>query len=142
MMPGTDCAAVELAEFNRQSHAEAIRVRDFVLLHYAASARREPFWRAAAAVALPPSLAHSLTLFRDRGRLPVYEEETFARDSWLAVLFGQDVLPRRVDPLTAAVPAADVARAVAAMRAAIDAALPQFPTHADYLAAQNRQIAR
>ncbi|TPG42515.1 tryptophan 7-halogenase [Sphingomonas koreensis] len=142
MMPGADCAPVELAEFNRQSRAEATRVRDFVLLHYATSSRREPFWRAAAATALPPSLAHSLALFRDRGRLPVYEEETFARDSWLAVLFGQGVIPRRIDPLAEAVPVADVAQAMAGFRNAIDAALPQFPTHADYLAAQIRQIAR
>ncbi|HEX7851174.1 MAG TPA: tryptophan 7-halogenase [Sphingomonas sp.] len=142
MMPGCDCAPVELAEFNRQSHAEAIRVRDFVMLHYVTSSRREPFWRAAAGTALPPSLAHSLSLFRDRGRLPVYEEETFARDDWLAVLFGQGVLPRRVDPLAEALPETEVAQAMAGLRGAIDAALPQFPTHADYLAAQTRQIAR
>lgn len=142
MMPGADCAAVELAEFNRQSYAEAIRVRDFVLLHYVTSSRGEPFWRAAATAPLSRSLEHSLSLFRERGRLPVYEEETFARDSWLAVLFGQGVLPRRVDPLAEAVPAAEVAQTMAGLRGAIDAALPQFPTHADYLAAQTRQIAR
>jgi tryptophan halogenase len=83
-----------------------------------------------------------LSLFRDRGRLPVYEEETFARDDWLAVLFGQGVLPRRVDPLAEALPEAEVAQAMAGLRNAIDAALSQFPTHADYLAAQTRQIAR
>lgn len=142
MMPGADCAPVELAEFNRQSYAEAIRVRDFVLLHYATSSRGEPFWRAAAGVTLPPSLDHSLRLFRERGRLPVYAEETFARDSWLAVLFGQGVLPRRIDPLAEALPEKEVAQAMAGLRDAIDAALPQFPTHADYLAAQTRQSAR
>lgn len=142
MMPGADCAPVELAEFNRQSYAEAMRVRDFVLLHYATSSRSEPFWRAAAKTALPHSLAHSLALFRERGRLPVYEEETFARDSWLAVLFGQGVLPRRIDPLTEALPVAEVAQVMARLRGTIEAALPQFPTYADYLAAQTRQIAR
>lgn len=142
MMPGRDCAPVELAEYNRQAYAEAIRARDFVLLHYATSSRNEPFWRAAAATVLPPSLAHSLELFRERGRLPVYEEETFARDSWLAVLFGQGVLPRRADPLAKALPAAEIAQAMAGLRRTIDAAIPQFPTHAAYLAAQTRQIAR
>ncbi len=141
MIPGADCAPVELAEYNRQAYAEAMRVRDFVLLHYAVSARPEPFWRAAAAVDPSPSLAHSLALFRERGRLPVYEEETFARDSWLAVLFGQGVLPRRIDPLADAVPAHDVAQAMAEWRRAIDASLPHIPTHAEYLSAQRKQIA-
>lgn len=142
MIPGADCAPVELAEYNRQTYAEAMRLRDFVLLHYAVSARPEPFWRAAVAVEIPPSLAHSLDLFRERGRLPVYEEETFARDNWLAVLFGQGVLPRRIDPLAEAMSAGDVARAMSDWRLKIDAALPHIPTHAAYLAAQLRQIAR
>lgn len=142
MLPGADCAPVELAEYNRQSYAEAVRVRDFVLLHYVAAGRDAPFWRAAAAVPLPPTLAHTLQLFRERGRLPVHEEETFARDSWLAVLFGQGVLPARIDPLVEAMPAAQVAQAMAAMRGSIDAALSEFPTHAAYRAAQLRHVAR
>jgi tryptophan halogenase len=142
MMPGSECAPVELAEFNRQSYAEAIRVRDFVQLHYAAASRGEPFWRGAAAAALPPSLAHSLTLFEERGRLPVYEEETFARDSWVAILFGQGILPRRTDPLAERLPSTEVARMIADLHGAIEAAVPDFPIYADYLTAQRRQIAR
>ena len=64
----------------------------------------------------PDSLAHSLSLFRERGRLPYYEEETFTRDSWLAVMFGQGLEPRAVDPLADLVPPAEAARAFAAMR--------------------------
>jgi tryptophan halogenase len=142
MMPAVDCAPVELAEYNRQAFAEATRVRDFVMLHYVTASRTEPFWRAASATPLPATLAHTLALFRERGRLPFHEEETFARDSWLAVLFGQGVLPRRIDPLAEAVPAAEAASAMAALRGAIDAVLPTLPTQADYLAAQTRQSAR
>lgn len=142
MMPAVDCAPVELAEYNRQAFAEATRVRDFVMLHYVTSSRTEPFWRAASATPLPATLAHTLGLFRERGRLPFHEEETFARDSWLAVLFGQGVLPRRIDPLAEAVPAADAASAMAGLRGAIDAALPTLPTQAAYIAAQARQSAQ
>lgn len=141
MLPGADCATVELSEYNRQAYAEAIRVRDFVLLHYVTAKRSEPFWRAAAAVPLPPTLAHTLGLFRERGRLPVHEEETFARDSWLAVLFGQGELPARIDPLVEAMPAAQAAQAMTDMRGAIDAALSDFPTYAAYRAAQSRHAA-
>ena len=99
MMPGKDCAPVELAEYNRQCGVEADRVRDFICMHYRTARRDEPFWKDAAAAEPPPSLAHSLALFEERGRLPYYEEETFSRDSWAAVLIGQGVIPRRTDPL-------------------------------------------
>lgn len=113
MMPQADCAPVELVEYNRQCEAEADRVRDFVCLHYVAGpAQRSDFWRDAAAIEPPPSLAHTLALFKERGRLPFYEEETFTRDSWLTVLLCQGVRPRRIDPLADLVPLAEVERAV------------------------------
>ena len=99
MMPGPDCAAVELHEYNRQCGDEADRLRDFLCMHYVTAKRTEPFWKDAASIDLPGPLDHALSLFAERGRLPYYEEATFTRDSWLAVLFGQGFEPRRVDPL-------------------------------------------
>ena len=116
MMPDTGFAPVELAEYNRQCNAEADRVRDFLCMHYVTARRGEPFWKDASAVEPPPSLAHTLSLFAERGRLPYYEEETFARDSWLAVLLGQGVLPRRIDPLTNSVTPEQVERALSSRR--------------------------
>lgn len=142
MLPDRDFAEVELADYNRQHRAEADRVRDFLVLHYATAARDEPFWRAAAAVGPPTSLAHTLALFRERSRLPFYEEETFSRDSWLAVLFGQGVLPRRVDPLVEATPAAQSIQAMDAIRRRIAENIPAVPSHAAFLAAQMRHLSR
>ena len=112
MMPDSGFAPVELAEYNRQCNAEADRVRDFLCMHYLTARRPEPFWRDAAAVEPPPSLAHTLSLFAERGRLPYYEEETFARDCWLAVLIGQGYLPRRIDPLADSVEPQEAERAL------------------------------
>jgi tryptophan halogenase len=107
--------------YNREAHAEAQRVRDFVLLHYAISSRPETFWQRWREAALPPSLTHTLALFRDRGRLPFYEHETFSRDEWLAVLIGQGCIPRRIDPLIQSYPAAEAARSIIQWHAAIEA---------------------
>lgn len=104
MMPGRDCTPVELAEYNRQCGAEADRVRDFICMHYITARRERRFWKDAAAINPPDSLAHTLALFAERGRLPYYEEETFSRDSWAAVLLGQGVEPRRTDPLADSLP--------------------------------------
>lgn len=142
MMPERDCAEVELWDYNRQSAAEAERLRDFAALHYVTSNRPEPFWREVAAVEPPASLAHTLALFHERGRLPIYEEETFSRDSWAAVLLGQGVIPRRVDPLIETVTPDQSEGEMARMRQAIDAIVPSLPTQTEHLRTLARQASR
>jgi tryptophan halogenase len=142
MMPDRDCSPVELWDYNRQCAAEAERIRDFLILHYVTSSRADPFWRAASGVQPPPSLEHTLSLFRERGRLPFYEEETFSRDSWLAVLLGQQVMPRRTDPLIDAIPPALAEQSMAGFRQTIEAALPKLPSQSEYLNHLMRQAAR
>ncbi|MBV9932314.1 MAG: tryptophan 7-halogenase [Alphaproteobacteria bacterium] len=142
MMPARDFNPVELWDYNRQAATEADRVRDFLALHYLASERPDPFWREAAAAEPPPSLAHTLALFRARGRLPFYEEETFGRDAWLAVLLGQGVMPRASDPLIDVVPPRDSAAAMAALRSGIAGLVPGVPSHAATLQTLSRQAAR
>lgn len=134
MMPDTDCNPVELWDYNRQVSAEADRIRDFVLLHYAVANRpSDAFWRDASSRPLPDTLGHTLHQWRERGRLPFYEEETFARDSWAAVLIGQDVIPRRIDPLLGAVPEKESERAMGQLRSAIQSAVAQAPPQSTYL---------
>lgn len=133
MMPDRDCAPIELAEYNRQSCAEADRIRDFLLLHYITAKRSEAFWTDIASASLPDSLRHTLELFKERGRLPFYEEETFARDSWLAVLLSQGVLPRRVDPLTGGVPLEDAKSTMTQLLTALNASVANLPGHAEHL---------
>ncbi|MBW8743923.1 MAG: tryptophan 7-halogenase [Sphingomonas sp.] len=142
MMPDRDCAAVELWDYNRQCAAETDRVRDFLALHYATSQRDESLWRRMRDTTPPASLAHTMRLFAERGRLPFYEDETFARDSWLAVLLGQGLIPRRIDPLIDAVPPAQSEQGMAAMREGIARLVPSLPTHADFLRNLQRQAAR
>ncbi|WP_294331677.1 tryptophan 7-halogenase [uncultured Sphingomonas sp.] len=140
MLPAGAPHPLEQAEYNRQSLAEARRARDFVLLHYVTSRRKGAFWQDIASTEPPESLARTLRLFRERGRLPFYEEETFDRDSWLAVLFGQGVRPRRIDPLADAVPPAEAEHAMHAIRARLAQAIAPLPTPAVFRAAQLRQL--
>jgi tryptophan halogenase len=129
MMPGRDCSAVELGEYNRQCSAEADRIRDFVCLHYLTARRDEPFWNDAAAIEPPDSLAQTLFLFAERGRLPYYEEETFSRDSWLAVLLGQGFEPRRTDPLADIIPAERAVRSILSYQNALSSFVEAQPDY-------------
>jgi tryptophan halogenase len=45
-----------------------------------------------------------MRLFEVRGHVPYYKDGFFSRDSWLAVLFGQGLMPSAYDRLADAVP--------------------------------------
>lgn len=113
LWPDRHFADVELAEYNCETAEEADLIRDFLFLHHHLNRRPEPYWRDMAATEPPPLLADTLRLFRERGRLPVRDNDTFSRDSWLSVLIGQGVMPRRCDIL-AEVIELDAARAMLA----------------------------
>jgi tryptophan halogenase len=133
MMPGNDCAPVELAEYNRQCGVEADRVRDFICMHYVTARRDDLFWKDAAAIEPPTSLAHTLSLFAERGRLPYYEEETFSRDSWAAVLLGQGFDPRHPDALADSLPIDRVWHELDRYGNSVRDVVAAQPSYADYI---------
>lgn len=116
------------AEFNRASRLEMERIRDFLVLHYTVSTRRDSaFWRYVTEAPLPNSLAHKLEVFRANGHFVRHEWETFQDNSWLAVYTGMGVVPRQQDPRLRRFPAAQVLRACSAMKAQIRLAAEQAP---------------
>lgn len=135
LIPDRECHPLVLAEFNRRTAAEADRVRDFVALHFLASQRRSgEFWKSMPGRKRPDSLKHTLEQFEGRGRLPKFEEESFSDDSWLSVLIGLGIVPRRIDPSVYRV---DKAKSAAMLEriAGACATLPErLPTYQAYLA--------
>jgi tryptophan halogenase len=82
-------------EFNRLYEVHYDRTRDFLVLHYCANRRTgEPLWDHVRNMAVPDSLAHKIALFEACAAAPDYKYGLFSRDSWLAVLVGQGIVPR------------------------------------------------
>jgi tryptophan halogenase len=122
-------------EFNRLNNMQYDRVRDFLILHYAANGREgEPLWDYLRAMPLPDSLTHKLALFRARGAAPNYEFGLFSRDSWLSVLFGQGVTPGGHDRLADVFDAELVDAKLDDFRRRIDGGVSSMPSHAAFLA--------
>ena len=135
LLPGRDCHPLELREYNRRTAQETDRVRDFLALHYLRSGRSEgEFWQAAACGAVPDSLDRTLEQFERRGRLPFYEEETYDRHSWSAVLLGMGVLPRGTDAAAAGVDFAEAEAAMQRLAETVSALPGRLPAYRDYLA--------
>jgi tryptophan halogenase len=109
LLPGRVIAEVDRAEFNRQSDFEYERIRDFIMLHYKATARDDtPFWRACRDMAVPDTLAAKIELWRGNGHIVREHEELFTEVGWLQVLAGQGIVPDGHHPLADAISTADL----------------------------------
>jgi tryptophan 7-halogenase len=122
------------AEFNRLNEMQYERIRDFLVLHYAANRRiGEPMWDYVRSMSLPDSLVHKLQLFRARATLPNYQYGLFARDSWLSVLVGpgtmQEGYDRLADPLTLS----DLDERLTELRTRIQTSVDAMTSHAAFI---------
>ncbi|MDR7296608.1 tryptophan halogenase [Pelomonas aquatica] len=125
-------------EFNRQMARRYESVRDFIILHYKLTERRDSeFWRHCADMPIPDDLAHQITLFRETGRVAILEPEGFGEASWASILLGLGVVPRRHDPYVDQVDIDIVRRHLASVHSAIRNAVRTMPSHADFLASAN-----
>lgn len=135
MFPDRDFNPALEAEYNRLSLIQIEQIRDFILLHYKATERRDsPFWRAAAELDIPASLERKIALFREVGRIFRYDDELFSEASWVAVLIGQGIFPRRWDPLADTLGESEVRGTLGRMRDMIKKEADSLPTHASYIA--------
>ncbi len=117
LFPDDRFSPVVRDEYNRLMADHYTAIRDFIILHYAATRRRDaPFWRHVGSMALPETLARKLALFAEKGRIFRYDDELFTVPSWVAVLLGQGIVPTGYDPIVDALDADRVAEALRHMR--------------------------
>lgn len=140
LFPAGPAMSASAAEYNRLMAAEADRLRDFMILHYRANARvGEPFWDRMRTMPLPEELAHKIRMFTSRGRVSLYDEETFEESSWIAVFLGQNIVPERYHPLVDRLSVDEIRSRLERMREVIGRAAETMPTHAEVLAREGRE---
>jgi tryptophan halogenase len=116
-------------EYNRWMQRDFEQVRDLLVLHYFANERDEPFWRHCRNMELPESLRRRLALFSEGGRFLRNEGELFPSASWVAVMLGQNVIPRAVDPVIATVPVSAIEPKLHLLRRAMNEFADALPSH-------------
>jgi len=122
-------------EYNRLQIDEYDRVRDFIILHYKATAREDTdLWRYCGNMDIPGALAYRINLFRSSGRVAFEDRELFVEPNWLSVFIGQGIWPRRYDPLADVVPLDAAADQLARLRAAIRQTAEAMPSHSRFIA--------
>ncbi len=135
LLPGRDGDPQAAAEYNRLMAEEMDRALDMAVMRYALSHREDPLWTMARRASPSQPLAYKLAQFESRGRVVLYDEETFMEGSWTEALIGHGLLPRRHDPLAERLPPARAGEALARLRALIRQTAESLPSHADALKA-------
>ncbi len=125
-----------VAQYNTGAVRQFARIRDFIVLHYCLTARRDSaLWRDMATMELPETLAFKIEAWRRLGVLHQYDEEGFDATSWLAIHAGMGHWPERADPVLQELPRDEALQALQRRREAIAATVDRLPMHHEYLKA-------
>lgn len=132
--PLHDDYGLERETFNGILDREFERVRDFLILHYVATERDDSeFWQHMRQLDVPDSLAHRIALFAGDGQFDDYEQGLFLQPSWLAVMLGQNIVPKHYDERVDRIDPQQLEQQLIAMRQRISQVVDQMPAHPTYL---------
>lgn len=135
MLPLKQVSERDVAEFNDQQWQDMVQIRDFLILHYVATDRRDsPFWRHCASMEIPDSLTQKIELFRETGRVFRRNEELFAENSWVQVMMGQGIMPRAWHPIAGKLSDDELSRLLGGIREGVNRTVASLPDHATYVA--------
>ena len=107
---------------------QAESARDFQAARYRLRKRR------CRPPALSEALAHRAAVFAARGRVPVFDDDTFDEGLWSLQLAGLGIVPRSADPRAQRIGQDQREQQLARLVAAIDAEVARMPTVAADLA--------
>jgi tryptophan halogenase len=133
--PDRDFAAADIERYNQILEVEFGRVRDFLLLHYMHTKREEAFWEHGRNIPCPASLRERIELFQGHGRILREDFELFPLTSWLAVMIGQNLIPRRYDPLVDGLDQVRIQSKLEELRSGIGQSVNSMPLHREYIRA-------
>ncbi|HVJ03243.1 MAG TPA: tryptophan halogenase family protein [Sphingomonas sp.] len=135
LLPLREISERDIAEFNEQQDQDMLQIRDFLILHYKATDRRDSaFWRQCADMPVPDSLAHKIELFRETGRVFRKNDELFAENSWVQVMMGQGIMPNAWHPIAEKLRDDELERLLATIRENVTGTVARLPEHAAYVA--------
>ena len=135
MMPQGAISPRDIAEFNDQQFQDMEQIRDFLILHYKVTDRRDsPFWRHCAAMDVPDTLRQKIELFRETARVFRRNEELFAENSWVQVMLGQGIEPKAWHPIAGRLNDDELDRLLGMIRQDVTRTVAGLPDHAAYVA--------
>jgi tryptophan halogenase len=135
LFPSENCPAFA-REYNRLTQLEYERVLDFHWLPFALSQRVDStYWRACKAAGVSEQLSHRVALFRQRGNIANYEQETFSSPTWASLLLANQCWPQKYDTRLQGINIEQVQRYTSQLKSHIQQVIATMPSQDDYLSA-------
>ncbi|MEY3018054.1 MAG: hypothetical protein RL336_1189 [Pseudomonadota bacterium] len=132
--PHQGISDIERDEFNRRTQMEMRQVRDFIILHYVATERRDTeYWRFCAGLDVPDSLRAKMELFRRSGKVFRENDELFSPVAWQQVLIGQGVMPEDFHPIVAGLSDQKLKDLLASIKLIVNKYVDAMPEHETYI---------
>ena len=124
-----------LAErYNRETQKEMETIRDFIVLHYHLTQRDDSeFWHFYRTMDIPESLQHRMAMFAEHGYAWPDDVALFRVDSWVQVMMGQGLMPKRHHGASRMLPAQSLTQQLTAFKQSVNQALAQLPAHDTFL---------
>lgn len=122
--------------FNEQARLEWEHVRDFIILHYYLTERRERFWQDCAAMCIPDDLRQRIAVFQERASAWQGHDEIFRVESWVTVMLGQGIRPAAHHPLPSLLSDAELGNSLKALRGRVVETSNKLPPLQLFLARQ------
>lgn len=124
----------ERDEYNRNLASALARLRDFQIAHGKLNQIVDkPHWDGLRAMAVPDSLAWKIELFKARGQVALYDDETFEAENWQAIFVGHGLTPRAYDPMADLLPQDETIASVQRMLGFIRQQVEAMGTLDDFL---------
>lgn len=134
MMPATHISDADIKEFNDQTFEDMDKIRDFLILHYCVTNRRDSeFWRYCANMDIPDSVQQKINLFTDTARVFRKNEELFAENSWIQVMMGQGITPHNYHPIANKMTDKELTYFLKQIKDDITSTVSKLPSHSDYV---------
>jgi tryptophan halogenase len=134
MLPDVHMSPVLRDRYNSQAAFEIERIRDFLILHYHATERRDSeLWKYCANMSIPATLADNIALFRHSGRFYRDNDEMFALTSWVQVMIGQGIMPTGHHPLVDAITDAELVKLAESVRNVVASCVAAMPSHEQFI---------
>jgi len=116
-------------EFNRQLSTEYLRIRDFIIMHYAENQRDDSvFWQDCRNMPLPEGLAYRQFMF---GRAGIVDPTQYG--VYASVCLGQNLIPEFYDARVNAIPLPDRKTILKEIKREQESFISKFPRLEDWL---------
>jgi tryptophan 7-halogenase len=116
-------------EFNQQLAKEYLRIRDFIIMHYAENQRDDSaFWHDCRNMSLPEGLAYRQAMFRSAGIVDPTQYGVYA-----SVCLGQNLIPDHYDARVDTIPDLERKKILQGIKRGQEAFIAEFPRLEDWL---------